>query len=348
MWQQILGHDRIAEQFRRAAGRNRLAGSYLFTGPGGVGKRTFAVALAKSVLCQGRSVLDFDACGTCSSCRQIDTRNHPDLIVVSKPEDKSMIPVDLFIGEKEKRGKSGLCYEISRKSYAGGYKIAIVDDADDLNQEGANALLKTLEEPPPRAILILIGTSAAKQLPTIRSRCKVIRFFPLTPRHLAQLLCLQGIVESEERALRVAGSADGGLDHAKLFGDGALDEIRDHLFKEIALGVPHSVGFALKLNEFVEAAGKEAILRRQRLRLVLQITLDFYQNVERLLWGFDPGKLPNREMLPYFQKTVNTYQDDSTRVIRGSECTLTALEQIDRNVQISYIIDRWLQELSNI
>ncbi|MCL2119236.1 MAG: DNA polymerase III subunit delta', partial [Planctomycetaceae bacterium] len=290
-FQNITGHDRVAEQFRRAATRGRLAGSFLFVGPGGVGKRTFALATARSLLCQNRSPQDFDACGTCPACHQVDAGNHPDVYYVAKPEDKSELPLELLIGSKEQRGRSGVCYEISRKPYAGGYKIAIIDDADTLNTEGANALLKTLEEPPPHAILILIGTSAAKQLPTIRSRCKVIRFFPLPPTQLAQLLESQDAAGSPERALRLARNSDGGLELAKAFCDDSIDEIRETFYRELARGVTQSVPFAIRLNEFVDAAGKETILRRKRLRLLLMMALDFYRNLGRLAGGVDPGQI---------------------------------------------------------
>ncbi|MDR1493472.1 MAG: DNA polymerase III subunit delta' [Planctomycetaceae bacterium] len=346
-WQNIIGHDRVAEQFRRAASRGRLAGSFLFVGPSGVGKRTFALALAKSLLCEKRTPQEFNACGTCPACRQLNAGNHPDFYYVAKPEDKSELPLELLIGGKEQRGRSGICYEISRKPFAGGYKIAVIDDADSLNTEGANALLKTLEEPPPHAILILIGTSAAKQLPTIRSRCKMIRFFPLETRELAQLLEQQGIAASQERAMRLAQSSDGGLELAKAFCDDSLDEIRDEFFRELSLAVPRSVPFAIKLNEFVDAAGKEAILRRKRLRLLLVMALDFYQNFGRMIERADPQQLKNRDLTPYFQNASAAYRNDVFRVNRSAYYTLEALEQIDRNVQLPYIVDVWLHNLTN-
>ena len=112
---------------------------------------------------------------------------HPDLEIVSKPADKRDIPLAAFIGEDDRRMKEGLCHRIGLKPFMGGRKVAIIDDADFLNPEGANALLKTLEEPPPRSVLILIGTTADKQLPTIRSRSQIIRFRPLPEDSVARL-----------------------------------------------------------------------------------------------------------------------------------------------------------------
>jgi len=109
-------------------------------------------------------------------------KTHPDFYIVEKPADKSSIPLALFVGDDDHRMREGLCHDIGLKPFMGGRKVAIIDDADHLNEEGANCLLKTLEEPPPCSVLILIGTSADKQLPTIRSRCQTIRLVPCRPR----------------------------------------------------------------------------------------------------------------------------------------------------------------------
>ena len=168
-----------SSSFAGRSARGRLASSFLFAGPAGIGKRTFALKLAQAMLCQTRPEEALDPCGTCPSCAQVAAGTHPDLDVVAKPDDKSFIPLELLIGEREHRRREGLCHNIGLKPFLGGRKIAVIDDADYLNAEGANALLKTLEEPPPRSVLILIGTTPAKQLPTIRSRCQLIRFRPL-------------------------------------------------------------------------------------------------------------------------------------------------------------------------
>ena len=187
-WQQIRGHDVVVEQFRRSRAAGRLASTFLFVGLPGIGKRTFADKLAQALLCERGRPDQLEPCGTCSSCLMCLGGTHPDVEVVSRPAGKSSIPLELLIGDKEHRNQEGLCHRISLRPFRGGYKIAIIDDADDLNQEGANCLLKTLEEPPPRSVLILIGTSEQKQLPTIRSRCQVIRFRPLPDDVVRQLL----------------------------------------------------------------------------------------------------------------------------------------------------------------
>jgi len=331
MWNNIQGHDTIVERFRRAFERGRLAGSFLFTGPPGVGKRRFAFALAMGLLCKKRNNLN--PCGRCESCKlfggksstefDFETRDftadspHPDLYYVSKPPDKSFLPMELLVGDKEHRGRAGLCYNISRTPFLQNGKVAIINDADDFNTEGANALLKTLEEPPPDAVLILIGTSTAGQLPTIRSRCQIVRFAPLPPEVLSKILVQQGIAPSAAQGEQWAIQAEGSLDRAKELADGDVDLLRTELTKYLT--APHwdAVAIATKLTGLVEALGKEgpAAHRRRRLRLLFGLAIDHFRS----------------EM----------QSGNSRRASRRLERTLDALEHVDRNVNFLYIIEAW-------
>ncbi len=342
----IRGHDTIVEQFRRAFQRGRLAGSFLFVGPSGVGKRQFAVQLAKAVLCKGTSPAPLEPCESCESCRLFNATAsaedngfvspHPDLTYVSKPPDKSLLPLELLIGDKEHRGRSGLCFSISRTPYLGHRKVAIIDDADFLNAEGANALLKTLEEPPEDALLILIGTSATKQLPTIRSRCKIIRFSPFSNRTLATLLLEQETVATLEQGLQLAKRSDGGLDHAKELVDDALDELRGELNKQFSAKTLDAVGFARRLNEFVDAVGKEAPLRRRRLRLLFSLAVEHFRETMRKQDSAKPAETAALQ---------ERHQTAAHLAARRLERTLDALEQIDRNANLPFIVDAWCAEI---
>ena len=164
-------------------------------------------------------------CGTCEDCVQVDANTHPDLLQVSKPADRAFIPVELLIGERERQMREGLCHDISLRPYSGRRKIAILDDADALNTEGANSLLKTLEEPPPDSLLILIGTNLQRQLPTIRSRCQAIIFRPLNTEQLASLL-LRNQVTTIDSAQELASMSGGSLTEACLMADPELHEFR--------------------------------------------------------------------------------------------------------------------------
>jgi DNA polymerase-3 subunit delta' len=258
-------------------------------------------------------------------CTDVDFENyelkHPDLYYIFKPQDKKDLALELIIGDEKKRGEAGLCYNISRTPFLGNRKVAIINDADFFNTASANALLKTLEEPPTDAVMILVGTDTAKQLPTIRSRCQIVRFSPLPPEVLAAILMEKGIVTSAEEAEKWSSRAEGSLDNAKELADSDIDLLRKELSKYLT--APHwdAVTLAAKLNGLVEAAGKEAPPRRRRLRLLFDLALDHFR----------------REMR----------EEDSRRASRRLERTLDALYHVDRNVNLPMVVEAWATALGS-
>ena len=284
-WQGIEGHDQLVNQFRTAIRRGRLASTFLFIGPTGIGKRTFALKLAQALLCEQSREEDLEPCGQCPACQQVEARTHPDLDLVSKPEDKSFIPVELFIGDREHRMREGLCHDIALKPFRGGRKIAIIDDADFLNQEGANCLLKTLEEPPPKSVIILIGTSEQKQLPTIRSRSQIVRFRPLSQETVARLLTTKGLVQEPQTAVRLAALSEGSVQRALDLADPQLDEFREALLSHLRDPRSDAIEFAKGVGPFVDQAGKEAPPRRARMIQLFGLAAEFYRQLMRSLVG---------------------------------------------------------------
>jgi len=342
-WHGIFGHDDVVEQFRRAIERGRLASTFLFTGPPGIGKRTFALTLAQALLCQRRDEAAFDPCGECPSCKQVVAGTHPDVAVVSKPEDKSVIPVELFIGDKEHRGREGLCHHIALKPYMGGRKIAIIDDADYLNPEGANSLLKTLEEPPPKSVLILIGTSPAKQLPTIRSRCQLVRFLPLPEETVAELLLSKGLVADGAEAQRLAAHAEGSLSRALDLADPKLWEFREMLFRRLAEPQLQSVELAKTVQAFVDEVGKLPSARRERLRQVALMAAEFYRG---LLRGTTDAALPeDAHLRRCIERALRHEATTTDATARRLERCLTVTGQIDRNVNVTMLLEAWMDGL---
>ncbi len=339
-WQGIEGHDDVVEQFRRALTRGRLASSFLFVGPEGVGKRAFALKLAQSLLCSVRPEADLQPCGQCPACAQVAAMTHPDLDLIAKPDDKSFLPLEMLIGDKDHRMRRGLCHNIAMKPFMGGRKVAIIDDADFLNAEGANSLLKTLEEPPPRSVLILLGTSSAKQLPTIRSRCQLVRFQPLAAQLVAEILLARGLIQDPAEAQRLAAHSGGSIARAVELADPQLWTFRTMLYQRLGAPLLLSVPLAEAVLAFMEQAGKETALRRPRLRQAILFAAEYYRQWARHLSGATDDELSPLEI-----ETAAPRLDVLTATACADHC-LQALEQLDRNAHPTALVESWLDGLA--
>ena len=337
-WQGIEGHDRVAAAFVAGEACGHLTGSYLFIGPPGVGKAAFARTLARSLTCLAPSP-GLVACGRCASCAQADAGSHPDIDIVSKPEDRATIPLEAFIGDAAHRMREGLCWRLLLRPAVSGRKVAIVLDADHLSEESANCLLKTLEEPSANAVIILVGTALERQLPTIRSRCQVIRFGPLetelVERLLAAELQLAGD-ETEPAAIAAAAAASGGsLDRARLLLDAEVGAFRTRLLELLSRRPLRGVELARETNEIVEAAGKEAPPRRARLAVVLGAAVDFFQQALR---HAATGKQPSD---PALAAAIGSWSGSADEAATALELTLDALDAIEMNAHLPTLVDAW-------
>ena len=175
----ILGHGRQVEVLKRAMERNRLHHAYLFVGPDGVGKRTVALSLALAIHCtQG----DHDSCGQCENCHRIRDGNHPDVRVIAPEANKREITI------QQMRGLQRL---LEFRSYSGKKKVAIIDPAHQMNYHAQNSLLKTLEDPPGDALIILVANSTGRLLSTVLSRCLRLCFAFLPVGDVAAFLVRQ-------------------------------------------------------------------------------------------------------------------------------------------------------------
>ena len=166
-FQEILGNEMIKEHFLKAIESHRISHAYILTGEEGTGRKSIANAFAMTLLCEKGGT---EPCMVCHSCKQALSGNHPDLIYVTHEKPAS-------IGVDDIREQINDTIQI--RPYSSYYKIYIVDEAEKMTVQAQNALLKTIEEPPSYAVIILIATNQEAFLPTILSRCVQLKLKPL-------------------------------------------------------------------------------------------------------------------------------------------------------------------------
>lgn len=336
-WHDILSHADVVEQLRRRFAAGKIYGTFLFVGPAGVGKRTVARRLAQTLLCQAGRRTDFEPCGTCEDCLLMAAGTHPDLLTVEKPTDKSFIPLEAFLGEKEHRMQEGLCHDIALRPFRGGRRVAIIDDADYLNAEGANCLLKTLEEPPPKSVMILIGTSPDRQLPTIRSRSQIVRFRPLATDDAIRLIRDLGLAEDDRAARRLATMSEGSLERARRLADPVYADFRRGLYARLSEQGWHGADVAKQLSTFAEEAGKEAAARRERLRWAIGFLVDLVRQTTRAAEGGPAAE--DDDLQQAAERLARQVPADVETLAAVVDRCLDALEHVERNAHPTTLVD---------
>jgi DNA polymerase-3 subunit delta' len=312
-WQKIRGHDDVRRRLDSAHARGRLGHAFLLAGPPGVGKRLFATEFAKALLCENPPAA-LTACGLCPACQQVAANSHPDFTVARTPEDKHELPVEVV---------RQFCRKLGLKPSRGRRSVGIVEDADDFNEESANCFLKTLEEPAPGSVLLLLTTGTERQLPTILSRCQVLRFHPLPPDEMRTVLADHGVEDAAtlERLVRLGNGCPG---QALALNDDGLWQFREVAVQLIASAKPDPVGFAIKWMEFIDQAGKESAAQRARASLVIRLLMDFLQTTLRAALGSEGTDARAVQL--------------ATRV--GPDAVLALLESCNNG---DYLIDRKVQ-----
>jgi DNA polymerase III subunit delta' len=333
MWQGIHGHDAVVEHFRRSLAADRLASTYLFVGPEGVGKRAFALQLAKSVLCETANPADLAPCNRCQACILCDAGTHPDLHIVKRLPDTRSFKIEQLIGKDDRRNKEGFCHDFALRPKMGQRRVGIIDDADWFTPESANTLLKLLEEPPPGSLLILVGTSRSRQLPTILSRSQIIRFHGLPADALHELILAHGLAPDATAAAELADRSGGSLARARELSDPNAWRMRDLFaaaWRPVAEGragdfnpTPLSKAF----DEFIAAGGKEADARRQRFRQLLLLAGDVLRTAIR-------------------DACANGGSPEVA--LAALDRCLEAEEQLDRNANQATLLECWLDDLAAI
>jgi len=322
-----IGHDEAKTWFANSLGKGRLGGTFLLVGPPGIGKAALAKWIAKALFCEHQTGHSLTACERCASCAQIEAETHPDLVQVRKPDDRAYIPLELLIGPTESRMQEGFCRDIRLRPFKGTRKVAILHDADYLNEEGANSLLKTFEEPPPDAVIFLLGTSEQRQLPTIRSRCQIVRLHPPRGEDAVKLMQLRGIERDADAIQHAIELCGGDCDAAASLLTDAGSGLHGDLVKQLSQPTLSAVGLSQMINGVIEELGPSASgsAKRDRLRDVFAIAVQLFR--QRLI---EAAQRP--EALP--------------EIIYRLDRSIDAIGHVQRNANQTTLIECWAADVA--
>jgi DNA polymerase-3 subunit delta' len=322
---QIVGHARTFELLRRSVSRGSVPQSLLFAGPEGIGKHAAAIALAQAINCPQQA--DGDGCGTCNACRRIAAGTFSDVVVLDKG-DRASIGIEPL--------RDQVLNPIGYRPFEGRRRVFIIDPADDMTVQTQDALLKTLEEPPPSAVLILVTAYPDSLLATVRSRCRRVRFAPLADEDVARVLtrtCRVDPVEARHRAMLAGGSVS-----RALAADGRefVDD-RDAALGLLAALTERQVPARLKA-----AAGFAQVEKKRRAREAASTRLALLASLLRDLLVLDlrgRDELANTDLADQLAHLVPAFPAE--RLVSAFAAVRQAEASIDRNASPKIVAD-WL------
>ena len=337
-WSRILGHDGPVRRVRESLARGRLPHACLFVGPEGTGKELFARELAKAVLCVRD---DGEACDACPACRKVEGGNHPDVTFLRRIERtaKGERRTQILIDQVREQIQDPIGY----KPFEGRYKVFVVADAERMSEGAQNCLLKTLEEPPPHSLLVLIATRLEPFLDTVVSRCQVVRFRPLPVELVERILAeTHGMEAATAHVLARLSEGSPGL-ALRYEHDGAY-ETTLWLLGELG-SMPPGAEFvtAGELLDTLRAKGDRLEDAREGLRPVLTLLTLAWRDLllgasgcaaDLLAWGADA------EPLRAVAQGLS-----AARARRLVERTIEAREQLDANANIKLLLENLLLDL---
>jgi DNA polymerase-3 subunit delta' len=305
----------------------------MFVGPSGVGKWRTAVATAAAVNClepirQASAELPMDACGKCRSCERVARGVHVDVVAL-EPDDRASIKIDVV---------RDLASRIGYRPFEGKRRFVLIRDADTLEPAAQNALLKSLEEPPPATTIILVTTIPGALLPTVRSRCMRLAFGRLTAAELAAVLVRDhGFTDVKARA--TVPLADGSLGHALGLADADVASQRD-LAMQLLQQTARRGDMQSKLQVASALVGPPKKERsREELAVVLRVTSSMLRDIEALNAGADSSVLANPVVVDDLTQLARAFTGDRAR--DAFTAVDQALVALGRNAGVK-VVAEWL------
>lgn len=306
----IAGHANAILSIGRILNSGRVAHAYLFSGPEGVGKKKVATAFIEALFCASG-----EGCGACISCRKIASGNHPDIHTLEP--DGQFIKVDQV---------RALQKDLAFRPYEAPRKACIIDGADRFNQSSGNSLLKTLEEPPGNALIILLASTLDAVLPTIRSRCQQISFSGVPVDEISGYLESTGI---DQDSARVAASlADGSI--AK-----AISLCSEELMAERADVIARACSISVKNMNDLFSFGELFDKDREKTLKSLEILTSFWRDMMHLASG--SCAVVNSDLRVLLER--ETCRRSREALLRGLESLVKTRQAILRNANVRLAMD---------
>lgn len=268
----IIGHEQQKSILRRAIEHQRIAHAYLFEGADGIGKRLMALAFARALLCERHQ-----GCGECTACRKVDSNIHPDVHILDSLE--TSIKIDQV---------RDLQQQLALRPLEGDYKFCLIENAERFTNNAANALLKTLEEPQPNTVIILLSGQPEKLLTTIRSRCQRLPFKRLSKGQIEEMLSARLELNSTQVAI-LAALSDGSFKKALGTKQDLYLEKRRDLIQTLS-GL--SSGSNIPTLTFAE----ELAADKDNLEDYLDIFQSFFRDIMLLKYGRPETDIVNLDM----------------------------------------------------
>ncbi|MDD2388226.1 MAG: DNA polymerase III subunit delta' [Desulfobacterales bacterium] len=326
-FEDITGQQRSIQMLTTLLKKGGIPHALLFTGIEGVGKRTAATAFAMACNCTSatseNACYPTNPCGSCRACRKISSGIHPDIIEL-KPSG-NFIRIDQI---------RTLCRTLTMKPYEANVRVVIISDAQTMNPQAANALLKALEEPPERTIFILTAIQISDLLPTIVSRCQHIRFDPIPRETLESLLMERTRLDRKDAAI-IASMAGGSYSRALSRAEKRWNSRRMWLIDEIealpSRPVNLLMAFAVKLAEDKESLSDSLEIVNSWLR-------------DLIVCRYRPGKIVNIDMGQRI--AAGSRRIDEASLLSGIEAIETARKDIRANANMRLTLDLLIMSLA--
>ncbi len=303
----IYGQEGPISVLKSALEKKRVPHAFLFYGAEGIGKRTTALVFAKALNCEAGGA---DACDVCTSCRKIDSGNHPDILVI-KPEGQFIKVAD--IKELQERMRF--------LPLEGARRVVIIDDAERMNITSANSLLKTLEEPTPTNVFVLVSSRPHLLPQTILSRCHRLRFNPVKRDVIAAFLEKE-LALAPDKALILASSSGGSIGRALTLHKGDYIALRDSILGRVSKGALDPLGCLALAGEL---AGD-----REDIREALDILKSWYRDLLVFRETGRPEALVNSDHAGDIGRLAGSA--DGSAILRGIRTIQRAEAAIERNV----------------